>query len=186
MKFYTRPPETIEYNGTEYPLDMRFWRVLAAFDALGDKSLPDDIKARTALNTLVKGPHPDDVGLLLAILEPLKEPQTGEPPVMDMEQDAELVYAAFWQAYGIDLYASDMHYLEFRALMKGLPPGTQLGEVIKIRSMDIPAPNGHNAKQIAEILRAKARVSLKKQGNFADGLNAMFDALAKQAVKKNG
>lgn len=184
MKFYERPRASVEYKGEKYALDMRFWRVLAAFDALADNSLPDAIKCRTALNTLVTGPHPDDVGLLLAILEPLKEPQTGEPPVMDMEQDAELVYAAFYQAYGIDLYQSDMHYETFRALLKGLPPGTALSEVIKIRSMDVPEANGRNGRQIAEILRAKARVSLNKQGSFADGLGAMFEALKKQAVKR--
>lgn len=163
---------------------MRFWRVLAAFDALGDNSLPDAEKVRTALNTLVRGPHPNDPALLVAILEPYKEVPSGEAPVMDMAQDAELVYAAFWQAYGIDLYQSDMHFAQFRALLKGLPPGTQLSEVIKIRTMDVPEPNGHNGKQIAEILRAKARVALRKHGSFSDGLNMMFEVLKKQAVKR--
>lgn len=184
MKFYQRLRESVEYDGVSYPLDLRYWRVLAAYDALSDVALPDDYKVRTALDILVKGEHPADVGLLLAILEPYKEMPTNEAPIMDMGQDAELVYAAFWQAYGIDLYKSDMHFEVFRALLKGLPPGTQLSEVMKIRSMDVPEPNGHNGKQIAEILRAKAKVALRKHGSFSDGLNMMFEALKKRAVVK--
>lgn len=51
----------------------------------------------------------------------------------DVEIDADYVYAAFMQAYGIDLMEVDMHWHKFRALLMGLPSGTMLAEIISWR-----------------------------------------------------
>ncbi|MDY5287598.1 MAG: Gp15 family bacteriophage protein [Lentihominibacter sp.] len=55
-------------------------------------------------------------------------------PVVDWEIDADLIYAAFRQAYGIDLLTTDLHWHEFKALFDALPDDTLMVRVIQWRS----------------------------------------------------
>lgn len=55
-------------------------------------------------------------------------------PVVDWEIDADLIYAAFRQAYGIDLLVADLHWHEFKALFDALPDDTLMVRVIQWRS----------------------------------------------------
>lgn len=182
MTFYKRPPEAVCYGGKEYALDMRFWRVLAAFDALSDKDL-DEYAKLSAFIEITCPDGPLDVGLFGAILDVLKDEETpsGEPPAMDIKSDWEYIYAGFIQAYGIDLYSSDMHWFLFRALLKGLPQNTRMAEIARIRTEPIPAKASPEAR--AHLLKLKARYALNKSGGFQDGLNRLFDAVKAQAER---
>lgn len=53
----------------------------------------------------------------------------------DIRYDGDYIYASFLQAYGIDLFdvQGQLHWKKFNALLSGLPEGTKLMEVIKIR-----------------------------------------------------
>lgn len=53
----------------------------------------------------------------------------------DIRYDGDYIYASFLQAYGIDLFdvQGELHWKKFNALLSGLPEGTKLMEVIKIR-----------------------------------------------------
>ena len=53
----------------------------------------------------------------------------------DIRYDGDYIYASFLQAYGIDLFdvQGKLHWRKFNALLSGLPEGTKLMEVIKIR-----------------------------------------------------
>lgn len=53
----------------------------------------------------------------------------------DIRYDGDYIYASFLQAYGIDLFdvQGKLHWKKFNALLSGLPEGTKLMEVIKIR-----------------------------------------------------
>ena len=53
----------------------------------------------------------------------------------DIRYDGDYIYASFLQAYGIDLFdvQGELHWRKFNALLSGLPEGTKLMEVIKIR-----------------------------------------------------
>ena len=53
----------------------------------------------------------------------------------DIRYDGDYIYASFLQAYGIDLFDAQgqLHWKKFNALLSGLPEGTKLMEVIKIR-----------------------------------------------------
>lgn len=64
--------------------------------------------------------------------------------VIDFDEDANLIYASFLQAYGIDLYDVDpegLHWYKFRALLQGIPPDTQLSRLIEIRAYDGDDPD---------------------------------------------
>ena len=53
----------------------------------------------------------------------------------DIRYDGDYIYSSFLQAYGIDLFDAQgkLHWRKFNALLSGLPEGTKLMEVIKIR-----------------------------------------------------
>lgn len=53
----------------------------------------------------------------------------------DIRFDGDYIYSSFLQAYGIDLFdvQGKLHWKKFNALLSGLPEGTKLMEVIKIR-----------------------------------------------------
>lgn len=57
--------------------------------------------------------------------------------VFDFEFDADLIYAAFLQQYGIDLCDIDMHWWKFKALFNGLSEDTRLAQVMQYRGMDL-------------------------------------------------
>lgn len=70
-----------------------------------------------------------------------EESEEGEPidePIMDYKEDAELIYSAFLQQYGIDLWEIEfLHWHKFKALLLGLTENTQFKKVIEIRSIDL-------------------------------------------------
>ena len=77
----------------------------------------------------------------------------------------------------------------FRALLESLPGSTKLAEIIGIRAAEIPAPNKHNAKQIADLTRLKALYALRgSEHSLQEGWARLFEMLSARAVKveKNG
>ena len=58
MKLYEPLPETVEYMGKVYKLDLSFTSVLAALDALENDDLFGEIKLKTALDLLLLDKHP--------------------------------------------------------------------------------------------------------------------------------
>ncbi|MBE7022722.1 MAG: hypothetical protein E7414_05870 [Ruminococcaceae bacterium] len=60
-------------------------------------------------------------------------------PVFSFCQDTELIYAAFYQQYGIDLSRAALHWWQFRALFNGLTKETRLMQVISYRAADLSA-----------------------------------------------
>ena len=57
--------------------------------------------------------------------------------VYDFEYDADLIYAAFMQQYGVDLCDSEMHWWKFKALFNGLSEDTHFTKVVQYRGMDL-------------------------------------------------
>lgn len=61
--------------------------------------------------------------------------ETKQRAPYDIRYDGDYIYSSFLQAYGIDLFdvQGELHWRKFNALLSGLPEGTKLMEVIKIR-----------------------------------------------------
>lgn len=185
MKPYEPLPCSIEYEGAQYALDLSYSVFFAVADVLKDDRLMNGQKVQIALDMFVLGAHPISNGLLSSIYDLLKDdrPKYGGPTYMDIEQDWNYICAGFQQAYGIDLYTDkDMHILRWQALLQGLPKDTKLMDIIGIRAAEMPEPNKHNAKQIAELSRLKAQYALKgTQKDFQSGLGGLFDLLEARA-----
>lgn len=184
MKPYDRLPEEVEYKGKRYRLNLSYTAIFAVSDLMQDEQLIEAVKLSGALDILVDGRHPNDPGLLAAIYELIKEPPEPGAKTMDIEQDWPYIYAAFLQAYGIDLYEHrEMHIVQFRSLLRAIPKDTRLSEIIGIRAAKIPAPTKYNMEQIQELTRLKAKYALRSEHSLQDGFAKLFSLLEARAKK---
>lgn len=148
-----------------YRLRLSFDRVLRVMDAMDDDTFSDSDKIDVAMRLLVRFPRPRLptsraklwADMFDRCIKPRRaEPQSG-PQAFDFTQDADYIYAAFRQAYDIDLQAERgrMDWREFLALFQGLPDSTTLSEIMSIRLRDVPAPTEYNQDEIHALRKAK-------------------------------
>ncbi len=69
----------------------------------------------------------------------VKRSSSGKKPIYSFVQDEVLIYAGFYQQYGIDLTKADLHWWQFKALLAGLSEETKLMQVLHFRSVDLSA-----------------------------------------------
>lgn len=169
------------YKGKEYTIDLSFNRVLDVFDVLKDEFFRYYEKADTALKILLEDEWEPELTLELweyifenfittkekEVIEydllgnplPPKENEVGKAKI-SIEQDAELIYASFKQAYNINLFEEHgkLHWHEFRALLNGLPSNTSIQEIVRIREYK---PNKHDPPEYKEqMLKLQKRYAL--------------------------
>lgn len=75
--------------------------------------------------------------------------------VYSYEHDAEYIYGAFMEQYGVDLYAADLHWWKFRAMFKSLQQDCQFVKIMGYRSMEI---DGKMSKEMQAHYREMKRV----------------------------
>ena len=160
MKLYESLPGSVIVNGRKIKLDLDFRNVLRMMDILQTDDLTSEAREWLALRCICRHPRK---GMLEAVKNLLFVPNEhkARERVMDFVQDADLIRAAFEQAYGIDLTKDRIHWLRFLYLLSGLPENTRLSEVISIRSRPIPEPTKYNQKEIQSLIEAKAAVALR-------------------------
>lgn len=143
-------PESVELENKIYPIKtdfkvwLKFYRIMSdknkspaersaaaivcCFDSKKCKSLPDTLeKTMKLLFDFYAGTAERDSD---------KKASVGKK-VFDFNEDAEYIYAAFFQEYGIDLAKSEMHWYRFLALFNNLSENTRLGRIIAWRSVDL-------------------------------------------------
>lgn len=118
-----------------------------------------------------------------------ESPQIGKRlNVLDFEIDGEFIYASFQQDYGIDLIEQQgkLSWKKFIALFQGLSEKTKIKEVMRIRGMDVPEPNGYNYREIRQINELKMYYALPVSGgNGEKGLDVLFNTLERM-IEKSG
>ena len=190
QEFYRPLPYAVEYNGRQYAITPAYDNVLTMFADLQD--VPQAMTASIMGHYLLAVPSADP-GLLQAVTSVLFPPskQTGHQKSMDFIQDGPLIYAAFMQAYGIDLNAQrgKLHWWKFNALLRGLPSDTRLMEVVRIRTKPMPPPNEHNAKERAELARLKQEYALQltaeeREEQLQEGLRKLAQMMLSMAKKE--
>ena len=160
VTLYERLPDRVRVGGRTYRIHPEFDRVLEAFDTF---SHPWDNaeKVDYACWLLIRGRPPDKAAALNAVYDLLIEPKRASgQKTFDFVQDAPLIYAAFMQAYHIDLYNERLHWWKFIALLNALPSSTRFAEVVGIRTRPVPKATKHNQEQIGELMKAKAQYAL--------------------------
>lgn len=131
---FRRLPKSLIIDDVEYPIrtDFRFWLALPELEDLSVLFLgknPSFMRyfSQSAIEKIVEFYHCG------------KEVEQNESGVnvLDFKIDENLIYAAFKQAYNMDLYdleTDELHWYKFKALLDGLPPNTALYRVIEIRA----------------------------------------------------
>ena len=161
QEFYRPLPYSVDYEGKTYKLTPAYDNVLSMFADV--KGVPEHCIPEIMGYYLLEEPS-SDAGLLQAVSDVLFTKQKARhEKSMDFIQDGPLIYAAFRQAYGIDLQEErgKMHWWQFTALLQGLPSDTRLVEVMQIRLKPMPAPTPHNAQERAQLARLKQEYALE-------------------------
>ena len=85
-------------------------------------------------------------------------------PLIDYKKDAGLIYCAFLQGYGVDLFEMQgkLHWAKFLTLLNNIPDEARLAKVIGYRGMKLPALNSHNRQEIMHLRELKDIYRLNK------------------------
>ena len=160
MKLYEKLPDSVMVEGRRIKLNLDFRNVLRMMNILATDDLTDDAREWLAMRCICRRPRKGMISEVRKLLFP-DGGKKQRDRVMDFEQDADLIRAAFQQAYGIDLNTAKLHWYRFSWLLAGLPDGTRFSEVIGIRTRPIPERTKYNGKEIEALMEAKASVALK-------------------------
>ena len=166
LRLYEPYPESVIVGEKEYALDLDFRNVLRFFD-MRDDGWTETEQIELGVHLLLKNPAEcpkelkEQAELLSAIFElfPKSEEKSTER-FLDMKQDAAKIRSGFFRI-GIDLTRDRLHWFRFIELLGDLPSDTALVRTIELRQRPIPKPNKHNAHEIAELQKAKAKVVIK-------------------------
>ena len=188
---YQQHPKTIIHNGRKYKLNLAFDRVLLAIRLATNRDVFECHAYHSAAKTLVKGyvSESEAPELLDAIFSTLAEKKRrGGVKCVDFEQDEKHIYASFMQAYQIDLRIVKPHWLDFLALIEGLPDTTIIKRIMDIRTRKIPNPTKTNREEIKALMEAKAayRLDLPKEERskgFESGMERLAETLMAMARK---
>lgn len=185
---------SFSFNNVEYELDMAFDNILDVFDQLGNEKLRNHEKILRCLRLILDDQElPQswqsrielwnyiyDNFIVFKEEEPVLYDRKGNPVPrpkkeegvnkrhIDLEQDAEFIYASFLQAYNINLFEKqqEMHWHEFKALLNGLPSNTIMQKIIQIRLWE---PSKHDtAKHKEEMRELQQKYALKDNREEVD------------------
>ena len=179
MNLYSLP-WTVEYQGKVYRLSPTHDNILKMYEAVDGMDYAAQVEI--CLHYLIDGKHPISEELLDAASKLLLPDKSAGKKVFDFVLDAEFIYAAFMQAYHIDLIDTPLHWWKFGALLSGLPSDTRFSEVVQIRTMDIPKPTKHNHEERMRIIRLKHDYALKqtaeeREKNLQEGFRKIAESL---------
>ena len=197
MRLAEQLPYKIRVGRRTYRLKPDFRCVLQMFDVLQDKTLTETARIYLACKAIVRHPPRDlkrqIVVFMLARETLLKPPKhTGKAEkVTDFDQDADMIRAAFRQAYGIDLFRAKLHWQEFTELLNNLPDGTRYANIIDIRAKPLPEATKWNGKQRQALIEAKMKFALDKtedevKKSYKQGVSMLANSLLMMANKGGG
>lgn len=192
MKLHEPLPSGVTVNGRFYRADLDFRNVLRMMETLERKDLLPDAKIYLALRCVMKRP-PKHGSQVLAALIQLTAPdvKTTKERTLDFAQDADLIRAAFLQSYHIDLWTENVHWFKFISLLRCLPDGSRLSNIVSIRTRPIPPPSKYNEKEREWLIRAKSEYGIKtteeeRQERFEASLHDVALGLLAFAKKGGG
>ena len=186
MKLYERLPDSVTVDGKKYRVDLDFRNVLRLMETLSRDDLLPAAREYLALRCLMRRP-PRHPGPLLNELRQMLFPERKHGAadgkrLTSFEQDADMIRAAFRQAYGIDLYRDRVHWMEFQALLAALPEGSRYSEVLGIRAREMPPATKYNQAEREWLAKAKAACALEmsddeRERAYAEGVKSVFAGL---------
>lgn len=162
MRLQDELPRGVTVRGRFVKLNLDFRNVLKLIETLARDDLTPEARDWLALRCITRKPRntPETLQAAKKLLFPAQHKNPTQAKITDFEQDADLIRAAFRQVYGIDLWRDRLHWLEFSALLAGLPEGNRYNDVLGIRARPLPAPTKYNAEERKWLIQAKADLAL--------------------------
>lgn len=167
MKLQDQLPRGVKVGRRFYRMDFDYRRVLMMLETLARNDLISEARDYLALRCVMKKP-PRRAAVCVSVLAAVREllfpdadKKQDEKRLTSFEQDADLIRAAFWQCYGVNLWRDKLHWVEFVALLSGLPDGSRYTEILGIRARPIPSANKYNQAEREWLIKAKAQCALK-------------------------
>ena len=94
--------------------------------------------------------------------------------VYSFRDDSDIIFASFYQKYGIDLEKSDMHWYKFLALFEWLTDENPFAAVLKIRTADeSKIKDGYKRKALRE-LKSKYEIRSNVEIDVAKNISSLF------------
>lgn len=176
-------PEKVSINGQKYELNMAFDNILRLIEMLSDQELNDREQVETGVYMLV-GEVDCDIKEKSDILQslfktlinseasesreldiagnPMPVENEGKPPSYSLIEDAEHIFASFYQVYRLDLIEQQglLHWDKFKALLGGLPDDCIFKQIIDIRTQKLPTGKG-TGEQREQLKKLKKQYALK-------------------------
>ena len=183
MKLNERLIDEFTFKGKKYPIKLAFDRVLDMQDIQQDDGLLIDDKIDLMLQALnieceediraelleyvlynVITPEDDSEQDYDLLGNPMKKIVEESERTIDFIQDASLIYSAFRQTYGINLFNEygRLHWYEFTALLEGLPEDTLLYQVRNIRAWK--PQKGDSAEYKRKMRKLKEQYKIRGKG----------------------
>jgi hypothetical protein len=184
-------PESLEVSGKQYKIDSSYRTVLECNGILNEDP---DLSEKNLIRMLTifyrEGPTDvwteefvDQMFWFFACgreQEKKRFPKkiagvNGKKP-FDFTKDADLIYAAFMQEYGIDLNEQDMHWWKFMILLENISADTRLAKVIEYRTIDVN--NKNLTKEEAKFYKAmQSYYGLESQKKVSEKVRMIEEAL---------
>lgn len=105
--------------------------------------------------------------------------EKNEKRVFDYEADADYIYSAFMQQYGIDLCKADLHWWQFKALFDGLTDETLFSKIVHYRGTDLGSIKDKEMKKHYRKMKnayklPDNRTQEQKERDFNENISALF------------
>lgn len=188
-----KPENSILLDGVEYPVSLAYDRVLNVYEVYGDDAFSDAEKADLALELLVPGHKKPPYRLLDIIFEDFillkSRPGPNKTKLFDFDQDSGYIYAAFLQAYSIDIIdvQDKLDWRRFIWLFLSLPESTKIREIMSIRGRELPKQTNYNAEEIHALTELKAYYALDLSHDDRErGLQSGLASLAGVLIARAG
>ena len=159
MKLHEKLPKYIQVGKKKIRVNLDFRNVLEMIEILNQKDLMPEAREWNALRCICKKPVDGMMPEVRRLL--FSGEKTSGDRITDFEQDADLIRAAFMQAYGINLYRDRLHWFEFTGLLSCIPEGSKYSEILSIRARPMPEPTKYNEKERTWLANAKSEFGLK-------------------------
>lgn len=154
-------PETVDVGGTATPIRTGFRVGMLLDGLLWDRTVGDVERVALGLRLLYPQVPEDGEAAWRAAMwfyaggrEAADGGGDGKR-VYDFERDADVLYAAFWEQYGVDLMAAALHWWQFRAMFVGLKEDCAMRQRMWVRGVNLAEVEGRAERvRLARLKRA--------------------------------
>ncbi|WKY44470.1 bacteriophage Gp15 family protein [Eubacteriaceae bacterium ES2] len=192
----TQPlPKEINIDGELYPISWTFKTGIKFEELINDKSLSDEQRLLKILMLYYPDKIPCNISEAIeGLLWFFKGGQEDKPTrktrskksskaQYSFTQDSGLIYAAFVQAYGIDLFkVTKLHWWAFKELFACLPEDCMFSKVLTYRSISLTSNMSKEQKEFYKEMKEKYR--LEKSEFDIERLEAVEEILLSGDMSK--